>query len=125
MSMGSASAATPLQKNLVGDLVGIVATGQADEQLAVLQAEIPDLPVGMAGPADRQQHRSHLGPGHVRLKLFNGFMLPGRNPNQFLQPESRFEGLVGVWPTFATDDDQTLVLQKLGDLLHFLRKPPW
>ena len=90
LSCRSTPAAIPLQEDLVSDLIGIVATGQTDEQLAVLQAKVPNLSIGMARPTYRQQHRCYVLAGHMILELSRRFMLAGGNQDQFLKRKADF-----------------------------------
>ena len=60
-------------KNLMGDLIGIVTSGQTVETLTV----------GMALPPDRQKHDIDIWPGNARHEDVGGLVISSANPNHF------------------------------------------
>ena len=78
---------TTLPKDLAGDLGRVVTRREPHEGFAAIVAELFRFTVGVAGPADGQQHYRDVGASDVRLKPFNRLMLSGFKPDQFLEPE--------------------------------------
>ncbi len=78
---------TDLSHDLRRHLIRAVTPRQAHQRFPVTLAELLGFSVRVAGPADRQDHHRHVGPGDVGLKPRDRLMLPGLDPDQLLKLE--------------------------------------